>query len=264
MILNFIMLKSTHLSKPTPCQYCGKNFKGKIGLMQHIKRCPSYNQAHCCTFCRSRVIDLTEHLVKCKDNPVNHDHICKFCGALRVQMELHLTKCNANPNKPINRDYICKFCGALRIQMELHLKKCFANPNNRNNLSATRIRSVLNSTPINQTNSTPINQNNSNSINSVSSTGDKPKCDSLGSRLESNCDLANVLALLAKRLKYDNTDDLLQDHDLLCSVCFEITDNKTKCNHPVCPKCLDRINKSCPICMADLQISLSALTLSPQ
>ncbi len=32
-----------------------------------------------------------------------------------------------------------------------------------------------------------------------------------------------------------------------CSVCFDLTNNKTDCDHDVCKNCIKKINK-CPIC----------------
>ena len=219
------------LAESRPCQYCGRNFKGMSGLTQHIKRCPRYNKDDCCTFCRGQVINLVQHVERCKDNPANHDRICKFCGETRVQMQLHLTKCRSNPDNQQNPSVG---------------RAIFSRPVSTFN-SAPRINPNNSVPPINTNNlAPPINTNN------------------LAPLVEgSTCDLANILAILAKRLKYDNIDDLLQDHDLLCSVCFEITDNKTNCNHPVCRNCLKTIKKSCPICMADLNTSLLKLTLSP-
>ncbi len=36
-----------------------------------------------------------------------------------------------------------------------------------------------------------------------------------------------------------------------CSICYELTNNKTNCNHDVCLICLKKINK-CPLCRIDL------------
>ncbi len=38
-----------------------------------------------------------------------------------------------------------------------------------------------------------------------------------------------------------------------CSICFELTNNKTNCNHDVCLDCEKKINK-CPLCRKDLNL----------
>jgi hypothetical protein len=38
-----------------------------------------------------------------------------------------------------------------------------------------------------------------------------------------------------------------------CSICFELTNNKTNCNHDVCLDCEKKINK-CPLCRRDLNL----------
>jgi hypothetical protein len=38
-----------------------------------------------------------------------------------------------------------------------------------------------------------------------------------------------------------------------CSICFELTNNKTNCNHDVCLDCEKKINK-CPLCRRNLKL----------
>lgn len=65
-------------------------------------------------------------------------------------------------------------------------------------------------------------------------------------------DLNRVIETLSTRLNYSDSSDLLQEHDLCCSVCYLPTSNKTKCNHSICNTCCKEIHKKqpakCPIC----------------
>lgn len=62
-------------------------------------------------------------------------------------------------------------------------------------------------------------------------------------------DLKNILDVVSSKLKYEDTEEMLKEYDLLCPVCMEGTSNKTSCNHALCLKCFNKIEK-CPLCRA--------------
>jgi hypothetical protein len=58
-------------------------------------------------------------------------------------------------------------------------------------------------------------------------------------------------------IKYkDSYDNIIGNYEdtieyCECCICFELTKNKTKCNHDVCLNCINNINK-CPLCRKNL------------
>lgn len=62
-----------------------------------------------------------------------------------------------------------------------------------------------------------------------------------------------LLNVIAMKLGFTDMETLIQEHDLMCCVCMELTICKTRCNHTVCEDCLRKIeNNKCPICRQTL------------
>lgn len=57
-----------------------------------------------------------------------------------------------------------------------------------------------------------------------------------------------VCNMLANMNSYEDFDEMLKQHDLLCSICINPTTNKTNCNHPVCKNCIWK-TAECPLCL---------------
>lgn len=62
----------------------------------------------------------------------------------------------------------------------------------------------------------------------------------------------HLLLELALKLNYQDIDDMLREHDLLCPVCLEPTTTKIlECNHSLCMDCMSKVHK-CPICRTSI------------
>lgn len=61
--------------------------------------------------------------------------------------------------------------------------------------------------------------------------------------------LNRMLNVIAMKLGFIDMETLIQEHDLMCCVCMELTICKTRCNHTVCDDCLRKLTiNECPIC----------------
>lgn len=280
------------------CTHCARQFNGNKGLNTHLRYCKEVPRTQC-SYCNKQVINLNKHILKCKDNPTNHDKICKYCGEQRINLTGHILKCSYNP---INKTCIhCNLECDNKQKLSDHLKRCESNISNRtchicNTISDTvdennlhifmcdgisrqqELQTTINNITVlcgycleEHTNNTidrheqqcPFNLSRScNNImeillgprTSISRISNPPEEQPIDEKV---ADLNQVIEQLSKKLNYNESSDLLQEHNLCCSVCYEPTTNKTKCSHNICKGCLSKIRQNeltpkCPICRESL------------
>lgn len=252
------------------CEYCGKNFKGTKGLNIHLRSCDKNTNKELCEYCGKTVLDLVKHNPKCKNNPDNHSTICKYCGASRKDIAKHLNNCDHNPSN----GKVCPFCNKVQFHTDLHMNICELNPKNvkincnfcgikykQRTMSVHNRRCSKNPDVINcdicdclllrdeyETHKVLCNHNSTLQIEQTR------KPSSNNTNIEDKLlTLTNILSELSTKLNYKDMDDMLNDYDMICPVCYEPTNNKTsKCEHPICVACLNKIyltcDKKCPIC----------------
>lgn len=78
-------------------------------------------------------------------------------------------------------------------------------------------------------------------------------CETIYSNPKSWINVIAHVYLTYKKAKYEKTFPKLPSYK--CSICFESSGHKTKCNHLVCKKCLDRWfqrKRNCPLCRSIL------------
>ena len=78
-------------------------------------------------------------------------------------------------------------------------------------------------------------------------------CETIYSNPKSWINVIAPVYLIYKKEKYEKTFPKLPTYK--CSICFENSGHKTKCNHFICKKCLDKwfqIKRNCPLCRSIL------------
>lgn len=259
------------MSELVRCEYCDKLCKGTRGLNTHLRSCDNNTGKQVCSYCTKIFTDLSNHTLKCKDNPANHSTICKFCGATRKDMQGHMAKCSLNPENGM----ICLFCNKkdpFSREMKGHMENCLLNPINapticefcnshfkQKTLINHQKRCIYNPALINceicngrfEVGEYEFHITNCANVRGVRANKEKRELDHEIKLL------TRILFELSVKLKYNDTDEMLQDHDLSCSVCYEPTcDKTTACSHPICIGCLNKIintnNPKCPICRCQL------------
>lgn len=205
------------------------------------RSCNNNTTKQVCSYCNKTFSDLETHNQKCKNNPANHSTICKFCGGSRKDMEAHLVKCDLNPAN----GKMCLFChkvDSFSRNMNGHMENCALNPINaeitcefchdkfkQKTLINHQRRCLYNPVLINceicngrfEVHEYERHIASCDNIRGIKSNTEKK---------QSNDDVAvltSILMELSLKLKYKDMDDMLQDHDLCCSVCYEPTCNKT-------------------------------------
>ena len=172
--------------------------------------------------------------------------VCVYCNKLIGDMGInnHDGICEENPvNKRIN----CEFCGGKFNHKNLlnHQRKCGGNPNIVN----CEICDSLFKQEEYELHKKICNNNRNRRRLDLQS--DKQNME------DKTVTLMNILSNLSKKLNYRDIEEMLNQYDMICSVCYEPTDNKINiCSHPICIKCLMQVtlsnNPKCPVCRINL------------
>ena len=254
------------MSELVHCQYCGKQCKGIRGLNTHLRFCVNNTDRKACDHCGKDVPDLATHILKCKSNPENHSTICKFCGGVRKDMDAHLAKCPSNPDNGM----ICPFCNRVhsdRRSVSGHIENCTLNPINkevhckfcRHMFRQKRLESHQRRCPLNP--DIISCEYCDRAFEKEEYDRHLPRCLTVHNvpvpkpHINEVEVLTRVLSELAIKLKYEDMDAMLRDHDLCCALCYEPTPNKTSCSHPICVECVQEVMKStpkCPVCRGNM------------